>query len=215
MNKVVKNLITFDKYLKYFLTKKILNILQGGLFIFANSILIKNKITSKGVGNYFYCGKSKIYNSYIDINGNNNKILIEDDVFINRMDLRIWGNNNTIRIGKNTTFNTNCKIKVYESTDLTIGTNCMFSYNIDIRTSDGHPIYTDKKNRINSADNIYIGNNVWIGSDVHILKGSNISNGSIVGTKSLVNKEINEENVLLVGIPVRIIKRDINWERKF
>jgi len=157
---------------------------------------------------------TKLYNSKIHINGKNNKVIIRSNVYLDGIDIRLWGHNNLLVIGEKTTFNTDCKISIFEGTKLIIGDGCMFSYNVDIRTSDGHPIYQNKK-RINMASDISIGNNVWVGSHVVITKGSKVSNGSIIGTKSLVNKSYLHENSLLVGSPAKVINKEVIWERDF
>ena len=36
---------------------------------------------------------------------------------------------------------------------------------------------------------------------------------SVVGQKSLVTRVFEEENVILAGVPAKIIKRDISWDR--
>ena len=53
-----------------------------------------------------------------------------------------------------------------------IGEDCMFAYDIDIRTGDSHSII-DKNSgkRINYAQDISIGNHVWLASHCRILKG--------------------------------------------
>lgn len=182
---------------------------------FSFSLLKKNKITVIGVANIIQTNQyTKIYNSNIHINGSDNKIIIGKNVFIQNIDIKLWGNNNILIIGESTTFNTNCKIKVYEGKQIIIGSDCMFSYNVDMRTSDGHPIY-ENGIRINDAEDIKIGNHVWIGSDVGILKGSYIPNNSVVGTKTLYNKLFMQDNSLFVGVPVKLVRTNIKWERDF
>ena len=88
----------------------------------------------------------------------------------------------------------------------------MFSRNINLLTSDGHSILKDNK-RINLAKDIIIKDGIWVADNVTILKGTVISNGSIVGTNSLVNKEFKEENILIAGIPSKVVKRGVRWEK--
>ena len=55
---------------------------------------------------------------------------------------------------------------------------------------------------------------LWIGARTMVLKGAQIPSNSIVGACALVNKEFTEENTVLAGIPAKIIKRNVNWDRR-
>lgn len=46
------------------------------------------------------------------------------------------------------------------------------------------------------------------------MKGTKISNDSVVGTGSILTKCFTEPNVLIVGNPAQIKKREIHWERE-
>jgi len=95
-----------------------------------------------------------------------------------------------------------------------IGKSCQIGQNVIIRTSDGHSIFNVGENiPFNAPKDIIIGDNVWIGERVVILKGSKISNNSVIGTCALVNKVFDEENVIIAGLPAKIIKRNIFWKR--
>ena len=82
-----------------------------------------------------------------------------------------------------------------------------------IRASDGHTLI-DKNTGIpiNPPKNIIIGNNVWIASRCTILKGAVIPDGSMVAACALVNKKFDNENIILAGIPAKIIKENILWD---
>ena len=45
-------------------------------------------------------------------------------------------------------------------------------------------------------------------------KNVKIADNSIVGWGSIVTKEFNEPNVIIAGIPAKIVKRGINWDRR-
>ena len=89
----------------------------------------------------------------------------------------------------------------------------MFSNNIIVRTSDSHPIYDNKRNRINPAKSVIIGEHVWIAPNSKIMKGVTIGNGSIIGSDTMVTKSL-PDNVLAVGHPAKIVKEDILWTRE-
>lgn len=97
-----------------------------------------------------------------------------------------------------------------------IGANCLFSSNISIRTSDGHAIYSiDNPNvPLNKPEfGVEIGDHVWCGSKVDILKDVKIGNDSIIGTRSLVTRGSYLPNVVLAGIPAKIVRKGVNWDK--
>lgn len=97
---------------------------------------------------------------------------------------------------------------------LKIGKDCMLSSNITFRSADGHTIFDfDSGGVINDSKPIIIGNHVWIGAGCTILKGSLVSDNTIIGTESLVRSQILEKNVAIAGIPAKIVKTNIGWDR--
>nr|WP_315253836.1 acyltransferase [uncultured Flavobacterium sp.] len=197
------------------------------------------KKTIKGVNNVFNIDKSAIlYNCTFDIVGNNNEIEICESSTFNNVTFFIRGDNNRIKIGRRVRFNTggsiwiedyNCEAIIGENTTfedshiavtepnskITIGTDCMFAYDIDIRTGDSHSIIDSITNeRINYAQNINIGNHVWIASHVSILKGVHISDNSVIATRAVVTKSFVEHNILIGGMPAKKLKENINWDRQ-
>lgn len=149
------------------------------------------------------------------IRGNNNYIEFGEDVMVEKQcSFYLVGNNTKIIIGKGTTFNLNCHFMNGEDhSEIHVGEDCMFSYGITFRTSDSHPI-TDIETgeRLNSAKSIKIGNHVWIASNVTVLKGVTVGDGSVVGANSTVTKDV-PSNSLTVGMPNKIVKHNISWQR--
>ena len=197
------------------------------------------KKTVQGNGNKLLFDQSSLFvECTINITGNNNEIVVKESTMFTKVVFNINGNNNKIFLAGNVVFNNggtlwiednNCEITVDEHTSfeetsiavtehgskVTIGKDCMFSYNIDIRNGDSHSIIDLATNkRINYAKNISIGDHVWIASHVSILKGVTIPSNSIVASRSLVTKSFQKENILLGGIPATIRKENINWIRE-
>lgn len=151
---------------------------------------------------YISCGENSIVRIYPFNVYDNSRILA--------------GNNNFVEIGAYTTIkDVNFFLDTSEYTNVKLGKDCMLSYDIIIRTNDGHTIY-DKNTReiLNPLKDVVIGDHVWIGARAMILKGSHIPSNSMVGACSLVNKEFSEENTVIGGIPAKVIKKDVNWDRK-
>ncbi len=100
-----------------------------------------------------------------------------------------------------------------ESHSCLVGDNCMFAYNIVLRTSDMHAIFDlTSGEKINDSGDIIINPHVWIGQDVLILKKSSIGFGSIIGAKSLVTGNI-PAFCIAGGLPAKVIRHNCSWDR--
>jgi acetyltransferase-like isoleucine patch superfamily enzyme len=52
-----------------------------------------------------------------------------------------------------------------------------------------------------------IGDDVWLGANSVVTAGTRIANGVIVAAGAVVTKDVTEEDVIVGGIPARIIGR--------
>jgi len=172
----------------------------------------------------------------IIIDGKNNNIQIDSESKISKLHIRIYGNNNTIKIGKasgnirikigykderrtnnsifecgNSDINEASFLLLEDNTSIKIGNDCMLSFALEFRCTDDHAILDKSNNVINLAKSIEIGNHVWIGKNATILKNTTIPDNCIVGYGSIVTKRFTTPNCLIAGIPAKIIKTDINW----
>jgi acetyltransferase-like isoleucine patch superfamily enzyme len=157
-------------------------------------------------GKNFKCNNLKIV-----FKGSDSKLIIGNDVRLTGHIL-IVGNRRTVSIGNRSTFQ-----GVYllsRGADLTIGDDCMFSREIEVRTTDVHKIY-DKTtgDHLNPAKLISIGNQIWVAARVIISKGVLIPDGCIIGAASFVNKIFDEENTVIAGQPAAVVKRNVVWKR--
>lgn len=131
-----------------------------------------------------------------------------------------------ISIGEATSPTHNCTVKIgansssawvdislrEDNSSVTIGENCMFSWNINIWNTDFHTIYDETtKKCLNIGKDITIGDHVWIGNGAYILKNTQIASNSIIGAGAVVSKKFTEPHVIIAGVPAKIIKRGINW----
>jgi acetyltransferase-like isoleucine patch superfamily enzyme len=91
----------------------------------------------------------------------------------------------------------------------------MFSYEIVIRTTDAHSVLDlETRERINKAESISIGNHVWLGAEVMITKGVSLPDDCIVGARSICNRSVDEPHTVIAGIPAKVVKRGVTWDRE-
>jgi acetyltransferase-like isoleucine patch superfamily enzyme len=90
----------------------------------------------------------------------------------------------------------------------------MFSRKIEVRTTDAHSVVDRQtRRRLNPASSVTIGDHVWVGLGAVINKGSSVPADSVVGAMSFVNRSFEEEGVILAGIPAKVIRTGITWNR--
>lgn len=129
-------------------------------------------------------------------------------------ELWIEDNDCVIEIGANTFVGHHSHLACTESgSRLTIGDDCMLSSYVQVRTGDSHSILDMEGNRINQAQSVHIGNHCWIGEGAKVLKGVTLNRDVVVSTGAVVTKPF-DSNVLLGGIPAKIIKENITWDSK-
>ncbi len=120
------------------------------------------------------------------------------------------GENAELTIGDNLMITAESGIACHKN--ISIGNDCLISWETQIMDTDFHKIYDQNDQQINKDSSIIIGDNVWIGSRCTITKGSIITSNIVIASNSLINKEYDEENTLIGGQPARILKKDIYWE---
>ena len=175
----------------------------------------------------------------ITINGNNNLIRIELPRYFEDCKLVIVGDNNyfsilstynktkikraffyisdgcSIEIGRNCYFNNGVTMMAKEKAGvkIVIGDDCVIASECTFRCGDGHTLINEYNgNPLNEPDDIIIEDHVWVGVRCLLLKGTYIAENSVVGAMALVNKKFDIPNVLVAGVPAKIIKSGINWD---
>ena len=165
------------------------------------------------INNNIEIGSSKFINCNFLIHGSNNTIKIGNGCLFENVDFYI-SEKSEIVIKDNTRVFGHTHLASCESGRLEIGSDCLISSNVNIRNTDSHSIIDLNGKRLNYGRDITIGNHVWICNNVTILKGSIICDNSIIGNSTLVNKEFLEKNVIIVGTPGTIKKRNVTWDDK-
>ncbi len=102
-------------------------------------------------------------------------------------------------IGHGTYLNRNTLVVCHR--EITIGRDCMISWDVVILDSDEH-----ERPGINGASApVRIGDRVWIGCRTIVLKGVTIGDGAVIGAGSVVTRDIPAYS-LAVGQPARVVR---------
>jgi acetyltransferase-like isoleucine patch superfamily enzyme len=177
----------------------------------------------------------KVIDSSISISGDNNEVVFGSGCILNRLHIVIEGDDNKVIVGegarltgkfiqKGTPGNRiligaktsagGVNIICGEGTTVQLGSDCMLSFAIEIRSTDSHGIF-DKTTgeRVNTAQDIRIGDHVWVGAYAVLLGGSAVPDGCVIGIRSLVSSICDEADSIYGGVPARKLRQNIRWER--
>lgn len=194
------------------------------------------KVTVEGEANVLDLSKARLHRARIEIRGNHNVIrvhptcklvnvsfrLIGDNLRVElgeRVEFSRWGQfllmgqDAEIRLGEHTTVES-ARFIAHSGTVLDVGPDCMFAYDVEVRTSDEHSILdATSGERINPDKSVYIGGHVWFGARSVVLKGVRIGDDSIIATGSIVSRDIGN-GVVAGGIPAKGIRDGVTWDRR-
>lgn len=108
-----------------------------------------------------------------------------------------------IKVGKRTFANYN--LTALDVAPITIGDDCQIGPNVQLLTPI-HPLEpTPRRDKLEGALPITIGNNVWLGGGVIVCPGVTIGDNTVVGAGSVVTKDL-PANVLALGSPARVVR---------
>lgn len=108
-----------------------------------------------------------------------------------------------ISIGAGTFINYN--LTALDVAPIVIGRDCQLGPHVQLLTPT-HPIDPRmRRDKLESAKPITIGDNVWLGGGVIVLPGVTIGDNSIIGAGAVVTKDV-PPDVIAVGNPARVIR---------
>ncbi|MDX3972871.1 hypothetical protein [Shinella sp.] len=173
---------------------------------------IRGSIRIKGRNNRVTIGEDVECSDQIVIQGRENKIAIGDKVALGGR-IMMKGVGQLVDIG-NGTVARDTYILCSEEKNVIIGKGCLFSRNVEIRTTDAHALINrETGERLNLAQSVEIGDHVWMGVGVLVSKGAKIAEDNVVGAKSFVAKPFLESGTVIAGLPAQVVKRGVTWQR--
>ena len=125
----------------------------------------------------------------------------------------------TIRVDENATmtlgdkFYCNNNNYLRAESDISFGDDCIMGWDNILNTTDGHCTWMPDGSLGKLSGSIVIGNHVWITTRCIIGKAVVIPNGCIVAQGAVVTRTFTTPNCLLGGVPAKIVKVGIRWEK--
>lgn len=108
-----------------------------------------------------------------------------------------------VRIGARTFVNYN--LTALDVAPITIGADCQIGPNVQLLTPT-HPLEPGpRRDKLEAARPITIGDNVWLGGGAIVLPGVTIGEDSVIGAGAVVTKDV-APGVVVVGNPARVVR---------
>jgi maltose O-acetyltransferase len=109
-----------------------------------------------------------------------------------------------IHIGARTFVNYN--LTALDVATITIGEDCQIGPNVQLLTPT-HPVDPQpRRDKLEAAKPITLGDNVWLGGGVIVCPGVTIGDNTVVGAGSVVVRDL-PANVVAVGNPARVVRQ--------
>ncbi len=108
-----------------------------------------------------------------------------------------------VHIGARTFVNSN--LTALDVARITIGEDCQIGPNVQLLTPT-HPVEPQpRRDKLEAARPIVLGDNVWLGGGVIVCPGVTIGDNTVVGAGSVVVRDL-PANVVAVGNPARVVR---------
>jgi len=109
-----------------------------------------------------------------------------------------------ISLGKN--FYANHGLVILDAASVTFGNDVLLGPGVNIATS-SHPLTQERRRQgLETAKPIVLGDGVWVGMGAQILPGVTIGDGAVVAAGAVVNKDV-AADTLVAGVPAKVIRK--------
>ncbi len=200
------------------------------------SKIIDMSLYSESRGNKIIGMPLRFNDSYVEFVGENNVLLFEADVILNKCSFTFKGNNSlvficgsvepislniqiytdsTVYVGDNLATNGAMSIIASEACHVFLGNECLISKSCSIRTGDAHRVYDITTGmRVNEGKSVFLGDHVWLGWGVNVLKGSRLYSGTFAGIGAVLTGKEYFSNTAYGGNPAKPIKRNVCYDKR-
>lgn len=186
------------------------NLKRGDLSIKSN---IRLGMISFGIGGSKDLYYFESHKNFLGVN-NGGKIIFRGKAHF-AIHTSCFASGGTIVFGDRFSSNVGCKISAVNRIEF--GRECLLGGKVVVRDSDGHMVFdltqSGERNYHSVNKPVVIGNHVWIGNESVLLKGVTIGDGCIVAYGSIIPKSILLKNCIIGGVPGKILKKNVSWER--
>ncbi len=172
----------------------------------------------------------------IQVLGEGNRIRIPASCYLRGLTIRVAGSHNEIVFGETVKISLGAKLVVNDDggklaighrttmesvrlevaggAALSIGDDCMFAYDVDVRNTDSHSILSlSDGERLNPDADVVIGDRVWIGAHAMVMKGTEIGHDSVVASRAVLTRGVPPHSIA-AGVPARVVRDGIRWDRR-
>jgi acetyltransferase-like isoleucine patch superfamily enzyme len=136
----------------------------------------------------------------------NASLIINGDVKVNRGTRILVDNNARLEIGHESKIHCDSIVTCMEQ--ITIGSGCIISWNVNIIDGSAHELIVGGVPRPRTRP-VHIGDKVWIGTGAIVI-GATVGDGSVLAAGSVVTSEVPAKTVV-GGNPARVIREDVAW----
>ena len=195
-----------------------------------------SKTSVEGMSNELDLGNARLHGCRIEVRGDNNLLRIHPSCRLVNVSFRLIGDNLRLELGERVKISqwgefllkgndvevrlgAKCTVEsarfvAHSGTSHEVGPDCMFAYDVEVRTSDEHSILDAGSGaRLNPDKSVRIGEHVWLGARSVVVKGVNIGDNSVIATGSIVSRDIGS-GVVAAGVPARVIRDGVTWDRR-
>jgi acetyltransferase-like isoleucine patch superfamily enzyme len=99
------------------------------------------------------------------------------------------------------------RVRITCRREVVIGDATAVSWDVSITDTDYHRLDGGSPDAP-----VHIGSNVWIGARAIVLKGVTIGDGAVIAAGSVVTDDV-PAGSLAAGVPARVVRTRISWER--
>ena len=111
-------------------------------------------------------------------------------------------------------FYSNHNLIITDGAEVTFGNNVFIAPNCCFTTAEHAIDPQQRRDGLEIAKPITVGNNVWIGAGATVLAGVTIGDNSVIGAGSVVTKSI-PSGVVAVGVPCKVMRKITEEDKKY